>query len=310
MRTMGASDPTAAVTVAAPESMTWQVQMDRAMWVAGVRGLMLQAMHPLAMQGVWQRSDFRTDPTGRLLRTADFVATMTYGSPQEAEELGRRVRAMHARLTFTDPQTGRVHRVDEPELLLWVHCAEVASYLEVTVRAGLDLTEQQADRYLDEQRRTAASVGLDRADVPGSVAAMRAYFTTIRPRLRATPEARAAIRFLLWPHLPPRLAWLAAGKPLWLPVGALGYYALPRFARTALGVLPEFPGVHAATTAGLRGVRAVLGRTPNRLYNHLFDEATVLRAERARERLEALGYRFPTGSLRDGRDWTRAEDGA
>lgn len=301
------TDPAAALTVAAPESLTWRVHLDRAMWIAGVRGLMLQALHPLAMQGVWQRSDFRTDPTGRLLRTADFVATMTYGSPEEAEALGERVRTLHSRLGFSDPETGRRHRVDEPELLLWVHCAEVASYLEVTVRAGLEVTPEEADRYFAEQRTTAAHVGLDPAEVPGTVAQMRAYLAGIRPRLRATAEARAAIRFLLWPKLPERLKWLTTAKPLWLPLGALSYYTLPPFARSALGVLPEPPGIEAAATAGLHAVRRVLDRTPNRLYNELFDEATVLRAERARERLETIGYEFPRtrGGLRDGRKWRR-----
>ncbi|QVQ50542.1 DUF2236 domain-containing protein [Spiractinospora alimapuensis] len=295
------------VTFVSPESATWRVQLDRAMWVAGVRGLMLQALHPRAMRGVWQRSDFRDDPTGRLIRTADFVATMTYGSAAEVAELGARVRMIHSRLRFVDPETGRTHRVDEPDLLLWVHCAEVVSYLEVTVRAGLRLERGDADAYFAEQRDTAAQVGLDPADVPGSVAEMRSYLARMRPSLRATPEARAAIRFLLWPALPDRLRWLNPAKPLWWPVGALGYYALPRFARRMLGVLPEVPGVEGATTLGLTGVRAVLERTPNRWYNYLFDEATVLRAERARERLEALGYEFPTRrGLRDPRDWRRA----
>lgn len=153
-------------TVAPPESVTWRVQTDRAMWVAGVRGLMLQALHPVAMQGVWQRSDFMDDPIGRLLRTADFVATTTYGSPEEAEELGRRVRAVHRRLRFTDPATGRGHRADDPDLLVWVHCAEVVSYLEVVMRAGLRLTRAEADRYFAEQTATAGYVGLDPATCP------------------------------------------------------------------------------------------------------------------------------------------------
>lgn len=238
-------------TVAAPESVTWRVHLDRAMWVAGVRGLMLQALHPVAMQGVWQRSDFMDDPTGRLLRTADFVATTTYGSPQEADDLGRRVRAVHRRLRFADPATGRTHRVDEPDLLVWIHCAEVVSYLEVVTRAGLRLGPEAADRYFAEQRRTAGYVGLRPADMPGSVREMRRYLAGIRPRLRVTPEAVRAVRFLLWPAVPERLAWLAPLKPLWLPVGALAYYALPSWARRAYRVLPEVPGAQVATTAAL-----------------------------------------------------------
>ncbi|GAA1767848.1 oxygenase MpaB family protein [Streptomonospora arabica] len=296
-------------TVASPRSATWRVQIDRAMWVAGVRALMLQALHPLAMQGVWQRSDFMDDPTGRLTRTADFVATTTYGSPGEAAELGRRVRAVHARLAFTDPATGRAHRVDEPELLLWVHCAEVVSYLEVVTRAGVRLSAREADSYFAEQTRTAALVGLDPAEVPGSVAQMRAYLARTRPLLRATPEAAAAVRFLLWPTVPERLRGLAWLKPLWLPVGALSYYTLPDWARRAYRVLPEPPGIGAATTAALRAARAGLDHTPTPLYLRLFDRATVERAVRARERLAAAGYDVRGGlaALTDPATWPDGE---
>ncbi|GAA3753897.1 oxygenase MpaB family protein [Salinactinospora qingdaonensis] len=288
-----------APTVVSPESVTWRVQLDRAMWVAGVRSLMLQALHPVAMQGVWQRSDFMSDPVGRLLRTADFVATTTYGSPGEAAELGRRVRAVHRRLGFVDPATGRWHRVDEPELLVWVHCAEVVSYLDVVRRAGVGLSADEADRYVAEQRHTATYVGLAREDVPGSVGELREYFAGMRPRLRAGVEARAAVRFLLWPKMPRRLRGLAVFKPVWAPVGALAYYSLPGWARREYGVLPEVPGGQAVVTVALRGVRAGLAAMPAVVYDRLFDPATVRRARRAQERLRAAGY------VLDRRGWPR-----
>ncbi|GAB3458763.1 oxygenase MpaB family protein [Streptomonospora sediminis] len=292
-------------TVASPRSATWRVHIDRAMWVAGVRALMLQALHPVAMQGVWQRSDFMDDPTGRLTRTAGFVAATTYGSPQEAAELGRRVQAVHARLRFTDPAGGRPHRVDEPELLLWVHCAEVVSYLEVVMRAGVGLDPREADAYFAEQTRTAALVGLDPAGVPASVAQMRAYLAAMRPRLARTPEAAAAVRFLLWPKVPDRLSGLAWLKPLWLPVGALSYYTLPAWARRAYRSLPEPAGTQTAATVALRALRAGLHATPDPLYLRLFDEATVERARRARRRLEDAGYDLRRGfaGLRDPATW-------
>ncbi|WP_017555614.1 oxygenase MpaB family protein [Nocardiopsis baichengensis] len=292
-------------TAVPPESVTWRLHIDRSMWVAGVRGLMLQALHPVAMQGVWQRSDFMDDPTGRLLRTADFVAATTYGSPREAEELGARVRAVHRRLRFTDPATGARHRVDEPDLLLWVHCAEVVSYLEVVARAGARLGPDGADRYFAEQARTAAHVGLDPASVPASAAQMRAYLASVRPRLRAGEQARQAVRFLLWPEVPRRMRALAPFKPLWLPVGALSYYTLPGWARREYGVLPEPPGTQAAATASLRALRAGLHALPDEVYNRVFDEATVERARTARRRLEEAGYDVSRGfaGLRDPRTW-------
>lgn len=282
-------------TVAAPESVTWRVHLDRSMWVAGVRALMLQALHPIAMQGVWQRSDFRSDPTGRLTRTAHFVAVTTYGSLAEAEALGRHVRRVHRALGFTDPVSGRLHRVDQHDLLVWVHCAEVSSYLETCHRAGVELSAADRDRYLDEQAHTATLVGLSPEDVPRDVAAMRRYLAAVRPTLRVTPEARRAVRFLLWPSLPERLAWLTPLRPLWFPVGALSYATLPRWARRAYGTLPEVPGADTAATVGLRALRTGLNRVPERHYDRIFDEATVRSANEARRRLLAAGYRVEDG---------------
>lgn len=293
-------------TVVLPEEATWQVHLDRTMWVAGVRSLMLQALHPRAMQGVWQRSDFLDDPTGRLLRTADFVSTTTYGHPAEAHELGQRIQLVHSQLTFTDPVTATRHRPDEPDLLVWVHCAEVASYLEVVTRAGLRLRRQDADAYLTEQVRSAAYVGVDPADVPSSVAQLRAYLARMRSQLRVSPEARATVRYLLWPTLPRRLRLLAPLKPLWFLVGALAYYTLPRWARHAYNVLPEPPGSQVATTAILRTLRSAMHALPTGLYNRLFAETTRERARTACVRLRAAGYDVSHGllGLRKPTRWT------
>ncbi|KAA9375031.1 DUF2236 domain-containing protein [Microbispora cellulosiformans] len=275
-------------TVQPPESVTWQVHVDRAMWVGGVRGLMLQALHPLAMRGVWQNSDFREDPFGRLRRTADFVGRVTYGSPEEAERVARRVRKIHRALRVHDPDTGRVHRVDDPELLLWVHCAEVTSYLEVVRRAGARITDRQADRYLAEQRRSAAYVGLRPEDVPGTMREMDDYFARMRPSLRVIPESAAAVRFLLWPRLPEHLRFLSPARPVYFPFGALCYYTLPRWARRLYGVLPEVPGI--AVTAALRAFRLTMNSIPDPVHQRVLDEGTRAMLRASRERLGAAGY--------------------
>jgi uncharacterized protein (DUF2236 family) len=293
------------IVVQPPHTTTWQVHLDRSMWVGGVRGLMLQALHPLAMLGVWQNSTFQDDPFGRLRRTADFVGRVTFGSPEEAEEIGRRVRGIHRRLRVTDPATGRNHRVDDPELLLWVHCAEVSSYLEVARRGGLGISERQADRYLREQRRSAAYVGLHPEDVPGSCAEMDAYFRHARAGLRVTGEAVAAVRFLLWPRLPRELRLLSPGKPAYLPFGALCYHTLPEWARRMYGLLPEPP--QSAVTAVLKTFRLTANSLPEPLHDRAFMPATRRMLRDARERLGAAGYDVSRGlrGLRDPRRWPR-----
>jgi uncharacterized protein (DUF2236 family) len=294
------------IVVQPPQSATWQVHLDRSMWVGGVRGLMLQALHPLAMRGVWQNSNFQEDPFGRLRRTADFVGRVTFGSPEEADEIGRRVRGIHKALRVHDPDTGRTHRVDDPELLLWVHCAEVSSYLEVARRGGLPLTEREADRYLHEQRKSAAYVGLHPEDVPGSCAEMTTYFKQVRPSLRVTEEAASTVRFLLWPRLPKELRRLSPGKPAYFPFGALCYYTLPDWARQMYGTLPEVP--RATVTASLRAFRAGMNALPEPVHDHAFMPATREMLRASRERLGAAGYDVGKGlrGLIDPRRWPAA----
>ncbi|MFI6598778.1 oxygenase MpaB family protein [Nonomuraea sp. NPDC050536] len=289
------------IVVQPPQSVTWQVHLDRAMWIGGVRGLMLQALHPLAMRGVWQNSNFQEDPFGRLRRTADFVGRVTFGSPEDADEIGRRVRGIHRQLRIQSE--GHTYRVDDPELLLWVHCAEVSSYLEVARRGGLGITERQADRYLHEQRKSATYVGLHLEDVPGSLAEMDAYFKQVRPSLQVTPEAAETVRFLLWPRLPQELRLLSPGKPAYFPFGALCYYTLPDWARRMYGVLPEVP--KATVTAALKAFRLTMNSLPEPVHDRAFMPSTRDMLARSRQRLGAAGYDVSKGlkGLTDPRRW-------
>jgi uncharacterized protein (DUF2236 family) len=290
-------------TVMPPESVTWRVHIDRSMWVGGVRSLMFQALHPMAMWGVWQNSNFQEDPFGRLQRTSDFVGLCTFGSPEEVETASARVRGIHRSLRILNHDTGKKERLDQPELLRWVHCAEVYSYLEVARRAGLLLTDAMADRYLDEQRESATHVGLHAEDIPGSVAEMEEYMASMRPQLRVTEEAAATVRFLLWPTMPENLKFLAPGKPGYFPFGALCYYSLPDWARKMYGTLPEVP--QPAVTAALRSFRLAMNSVPERVHDYAFAKNTREMLERARQRLAAEGYDVGHGlyGLRDPRRW-------
>ncbi|WP_405392888.1 DUF2236 domain-containing protein [Streptomyces sp. NBC_01102] len=243
-----------------PGSVSWQMHGDPMMWVAGVRALYLQALHPRAVRGVMQNSDFRKDAWGRLMRTAGFVGTLTYGTTEAAERYGARVRRIHRLLKATDPATGESYGVDEPGLLLWVHCAEVDSYLQVQRRSGFPLTDTQADRYVDEQRVSARLVGLDPAGVPATAAALAAHLRQVRPELAAGPEARDVDDFL---RSPPVHALLTPARALvWRRVAALAYDSLPPYAHELYG-RPAPP--REAVDRRLRTTGATLRRIPARL---------------------------------------------
>ncbi|MFD3486663.1 oxygenase MpaB family protein [Streptomyces sp. NPDC058665] len=216
-----------------PDSVTWQLHSDPMMWIAGVRALYLQALHPRAVRGVIQNSDFRKGAWGRLKRTANFVGTISYGTTEAAEKAGARVRRIHTRLKVTDPVTGERYGVDEPDLLLWVHCAEVDSYLHLLRRSGLPVTDAQADLYIGEHREGARLVGLDPAIVPANRAELAAYFERVRPELAAGPEARKVDDFLRRPPVHPLL--VPARAVLWRHASALAYDSLPGYAHELYG---------------------------------------------------------------------------
>src|SRR5215469_15039119 len=121
-----------------PTSVTWRVMGEPIMWVAGLRAMYLQALHPRTMRATWQNTAFARpgEAWGRFERTVDFVKIRTYGTLAQVDRAGRRVRKVHASLTGVDAD-GSVIRLDEPELLLWVHCGEIDSYVNVASRCGM-----------------------------------------------------------------------------------------------------------------------------------------------------------------------------
>jgi uncharacterized protein (DUF2236 family) len=241
-----------------PDSITWRVHSDSLMFVAGVRALYLQALLPRAMWAVAQNSNFREDTWGRFMRTVDYVVATSFGTVEEAERAAARVRKVHSMLRATDPETGEQYRIDDPELLTWIHCAETESYLTVTRRSGLVISEAEADEYVAEQRQAARLIGLDPSDVPGSENELAQYFERIRPQLRCTPEARDAARFLLMPSLP---RWMGPALAPYAGVSSLAFAAQPRWARRMYRI-PTPYGTEAVTTAALRTMRNTVGRVP------------------------------------------------
>ena len=245
-----------------PDSVTWRIHGDPAMAVAGFRALLLQAVHPLVMAGFDANSAFRDDPWGRLRRTGEWVGTVTYGTTAEAESAGTRLRTLHGRLTpGIEPVTGRSYRIDDPELLLWVHCTEVESFLSTYRRCGGALGPGDADRYVEEMRTSARLVGLDPAAVPGTETQLLAYYDTVRPQLRVTPLAR---RNALWGFAPPMPGWvqvLTPARPLWAGLVTIAAGMLPVWARRLYG-LPGLPTTDLAATVSGRAVRTALAALP------------------------------------------------
>jgi uncharacterized protein (DUF2236 family) len=182
-----------------PASVSWKVSTDLSSPVAGLRALLVQALHPLAMAGVDQHSDWRRDPVGRLAATSAYLATVRFGERAAAERAAARVRLIHEHVRGTDPVTGRPYEAGDPALLLWVHAALVDSTVVACQLFGTPLAPADADRYVAEMTVAAELVGVPRPLIPASLAELRRYLESVRPELRCTPAAADSVAYLLDP---------------------------------------------------------------------------------------------------------------
>jgi uncharacterized protein (DUF2236 family) len=162
---------------------------------------------------------------------------------------------MHERVRGVDPVTGRAFSADDPATQVWVHTVEIHSFLAAYRAFGGAISDEERDRYFAENVVVAELVGTPASMVPSSVAEVRSYFASVRPELRMSPAAHAAIHFVLHPPVGNRelLAYQ-------LPLRALSNAALalvPRDLRRLAGI-DRSPAVDAAVLAGVRPLIASL----------------------------------------------------
>ncbi len=262
-----------------PGSVTWRVHGDPAMVLAGFRALLLQAVHPLVMAGFDDNSFFRSDPWGRLRRTGEWIAAVTYGTTPQAQAAGQRLRMVHARLRpGVEPESGRPYRVDDPDLLRWVHVTEVESFLSTYRRCGGHLARGDGDRYVDEMRASAALVGLDPSEVPATEVEIAAYYRAVRPELRVTTVARRNVLWGFAPPMPPWVAWGTPARPAWATLVAIAAGMLPPWARR-LYRLPGLPTTDLAASLAGRAVRRTALLLPDHLSRSPAQRAALERVQ-------------------------------
>lgn len=191
-----------------PDSVTWRIHADfPGMLAGGLAALMMQTLHPRALAGVWDHSNFRGDLVGRLRRTTTFVGATSYAPRAAAEGLIERVRHIHGFVRGMD-EDGSPYSADDPALLTWVHVTEAHSFLAGYRRfAHRQVPRAIADRYYDEVRRIAEALGA--RDVPASEADVAGYFARVRPQLAYTGRSCEVLRILAGVRLPVPLAGLS-----------------------------------------------------------------------------------------------------
>ncbi len=233
-----------------PADPIWRVHANASMFLGGLRALLLQSLHPVAMAGVAQNSTYRLDPWGRLQQISGFISMTTYGSAADAEKLMARVARVHSRIGGVAPN-GRAYTAGDPDLLLWVHCAEIDSFLDSYLRFGhAELSASDADLYVAQTARAAAGIGVP--SPPRSVAELRDALDSYRPVLLAGPDARDVLAFL---RRPTGLRGSGRAGYAALYNGAIA--SLPDHALELFGIGWSAPRRQAALRAGDLGVRGI-----------------------------------------------------
>lgn len=219
------------------------VHADSSMFVGGLRALLFQSLHPLAMAGVASHSDYRADPWGRLQRTADFLAATTFGPAVESERAVARVHAVHRRVKGV-ASDGRPYSANDPHLLAWVHLAEIDSFITAHARYGATpLDAAGYDRYVAQTARVAGALGV--TSPPVNQSELAAQLQQFRPELRGTTEARQAAQYLLIrPPMP------LAVRPFYGALAAAAISMMPAWTRWQLR-LPWLPVTEAVVARPL-----------------------------------------------------------
>jgi uncharacterized protein (DUF2236 family) len=237
----------------------WRVHGDTSVFIAAIRALLLQSLHPVAMQAVAEHAGFEADFWGRLQRTTRYIALTTYGTVGDAERAIAAVRAVHRRVTGTTPD-GRPYSADDPHLLMWVHVAEVDSFLSAYRAFGAEkLTAAEADEYVRQAGSIAARLGV--IEPPLSVMELTDVMKSYRPELSGSGHARRASNLLL---VQPPFAGLARAGYHMLAAGAVS--TLPAWARVELR-LPTLPVTERVvmrplTRSAMRALRWALEPPP------------------------------------------------
>ena len=233
-----------------PQAACWKVHGDfTSIMVGGVAALLLQMLHPRALAGVWDHSNFREDRFGRLGRTARFIASTTYGTTEQALGQIAHVQEIHDRVSGVTAD-GRSYSANDPDLLTWIHVAEVSSFLKAYLRhrdPGFSGVDQ--DRYFAEVATIAERLGA--RDVPKSRAAVDAYLRAIKAELRFDGRTREVAQALL--AAPPRGT---TGAPFFGLIFRAAEALLPDWAAQMHGIHVQTasrPGISLGV-AGLGGV--------------------------------------------------------
>jgi uncharacterized protein (DUF2236 family) len=222
--------------VLGPNSITWRIDREAALFLGAGRALLLQLAHPWVAAAVAQHSSVFADPVGRFPPTFKTMFTMVFGSLDQALGVARRLHRRHAAVTGALPHqagsfpAGSRYWANETSALLWVHATLVDTALMAHELVLPPLTPQERDRYYAESRLSAGLFGIPQESQPPTWEDFRIYMDgmldsdvlTVLPEARMMATQLFAGRGLLRPP-----GWYAALTAEMLPPRLRDEFQLP-----------------------------------------------------------------------------------
>jgi uncharacterized protein (DUF2236 family) len=201
------------------------VAREGALLAGGARAILLQVAHPAVGRGVAEHSDFAYRPLDRLRATLTYVYCVTFGTPEEIEQVAAMVTAAHRNVAGTG------YRASDPELQLWVAATLYDTALLVYEELFGPLEESLAERVYEQYAVLGTALQVPPGLWPADREAFGAYWRNMIDTLEVSDDARRVAQELLCgAHAP---LFLKAAMPLnrfltaaWLPAPIRRQYGL------------------------------------------------------------------------------------
>jgi uncharacterized protein (DUF2236 family) len=241
-------------TLYRPDSVSWRVNQESALLLAGGRALLMQLAHPAVAAGVAEHSDFPRRALSRLVRTLGLFLALNFGDREQALAAARRINQVHRGIH------GDGYAASQPRLLLWVQATLIDSALVAYETFVQTLPAPQREVYYWEAQRVGRLLGIPPATYPPDLADFERYLEDMiaGPELLVDDRARKLGAAVVRPPI--------RGVPgfAWAPFQAVTAGLLPDRLREDYG-LPWGTRQRALFGTIRRGVPRLLPLLPNTL---------------------------------------------
>ena len=238
-----------------PDSVTWRVNRESALFLGAGRAALLQLAHPWVAAALAEHSTVLDRPIARFHNTFRVVFTMVFGTLEQALAAARHLCKLHTHITGRIPEDvtsyrrGSRYQANDIPALRWVFATLIESAVIAYEAVLPPLGAGEREQYYTEACTLAGLFGIPPEALPANWEAFAAYNREMcaSNALGVSQGAKVIARSLLagagsWIHPPP---WYRALTAAWMPARFREEFGLPfgaperRSGERTLRLLPQ-----------------------------------------------------------------------